>query len=154
MKISLDKKTGFALACGQVASNPRVIERNRPEVAVFLRPQYERTVGCGGNTTPRKREYPRRSLLRFETPGNLKVAISKNNRGNTMRKANVVDVVDCCVYVLEFLSEVAAPFPAPQTLQLSYKAQSGLSQILVCISDRLSAASAALSNKQTEMEVY
>lgn len=71
-----------------------------------------------------------------------------------MRTENVVDVVDCCVDVLEFLSEVAAPFPAPQTLQLSYKAQSGLSQILVCISNRLSAASAALSNKQTEMEVY
>ena len=70
-----------------------------------------------------------------------------------MRTENVVDVVDTCVNILEYLSEVAAPFPAPQTLDLSYKAQSGLAQILANVTLHLSAVSTAISNKQTKVEV-
>lgn len=85
MQNTLDKHTGSAVFVGQVALNPRVLRRNLTEIQVFLRPQYERTVGCGGNTTPACREYPRRSLARFKTPGSLDTAKLEKLRRTTMQ---------------------------------------------------------------------
>lgn len=100
MQKNLDKTSCSAVSCGQVALNPRVIERNLTEIQVFLRPQYERTVGCVGNIIPRKGEYPRRSLLRFKTPGTLESAILENNRGNTMSQNLLSSHPDVCPHEL------------------------------------------------------
>ena len=90
-KIKLDNKTSSALACGQVASNPRVTRRNLAETQVFLCPQYERTVGCAwgiqhsvrGNTH-------RRFLSRLEAPGShSKADHSKIDRRFTMSTPSV-----------------------------------------------------------------
>jgi hypothetical protein len=90
----LDNKTRSALAYGQVALNPRVIGRNRSEIAVFLCPTVRKAVGCGGNTTPACRENPRRFQSRFKTPGTLESATLENDWRFTMSSDSIVSISD------------------------------------------------------------
>jgi hypothetical protein len=93
VKNSIDKIYGSAVSVAQVALKPRVNGRNLTEIQVFLRPQYERTVGCGANTTPslnqisnliKKGNIPAVSIDGFKTPGNLESVILEQQWRSTM----------------------------------------------------------------------
>jgi hypothetical protein len=158
----LDIFSGSALACGQVASNPRVLRRNRngqlnfepsSETAVFLRATERKAVGCAGNTTPCIGKHPRRTLERLETPGSYsKAAHSKNLRRFTMQTVSLADAIHDCANVVSFLSEAFSQHPAPKTLELTHSAQTGVSTILALVGDRLYRAADAIPFNH-EMEV-
>jgi len=114
-KINIDMNSSSVLACGQVAFNPRVLRRNRKdqfnfalisEHAVFLRPQSKGTVGCGGNTTPACRKYPRRTLARLKTPGTLQVAKLQKLRRTTMSTPQIApeERLSAAQHKLDFLA--------------------------------------------------
>lgn len=67
-----------------------------------------------------------------------------------MCQAASVDVVQQSAYMLEFLSEVTAPFPAPDKLELSYAAFTGFSLILAHIADGLELAAKTMCAETTQ----
>lgn len=87
MKNAVDKHTGSAVFVGQVASKPRVIGRNRTEMAVFLCLAYERALGRDSHTTPVREKLSAVAYDGFELPGTFESAIFENHRSHTMQTA-------------------------------------------------------------------
>jgi hypothetical protein len=85
MKNCIDKISGSAVPVAQVASKPRVNRRNRTESAVFLRPQYERTVGWGWLYNTLWGNPSAVPVHGFEPPGTFESAKFEKNRRHTMQ---------------------------------------------------------------------
>ena len=148
----LDIFSGSALACGQVASKPRVIGRNRTEMAVFLCLAYERALGRDSHTTPVREKLSAVAYDGFELPGTFESATFENHRRHTMQTISLADAIHDCANVVSFLSEAFSQHPAPKTLELTHSAQTGVSTILALIGDRLYRAAEAIPFNH-EMEV-
>lgn len=78
LKIKLDRNIGFALACGQVASNPRANRRHRVrhlsgKLGIFVSSSLKGLLGVWSNKA--KAEYPRHTCSWFEAPSSTKTAL-------------------------------------------------------------------------------
>lgn len=147
----LDKHIGSAVFVGQVASKPRVKERNRTEMAVFLRPTDERLSGGQGYTTPFGEILAPFSFTVSNHPAPSKVPPSKKKERHTMFDfSRPVDVLDECAYRIAFLEEFfTQPIAVNETPYLSNSGAQGLSLFLCDIKTALTTTSDVLSQRLT-----
>lgn len=143
---NLDKINGFALVCGQVASNPRVNERNRTEIAVFLCPTDERLSGVGVIQYLFAGNIPAVLVDGLRHPAALKADQLKKQRGITMHDfTRPVDVIYECAYKIAFLSDFFSQPLAPKSEPyLSGDGCQGLSLVLSEIKETLNQATTAI----------